>query len=233
MSVSSSAYRWLLFDADNTLLDFNKSSAGAFRELIEWVGITWTPQVYQTYLTINDECWRLLELGRLTADEVKQMRFERLLKYLNRTGDPKALNTYYLDRLAEQKDLVPDALSVLNHFSNQGFTLAIITNGLQEVQYRRLRATGIDHFFESIIISDEIGIAKPHVDFFHHTLSSLKHPPEDQVLVIGDNPHSDILGGHNAGLDTCWYNPKQKENPLAKPPTFEIQTLTELIPLVF
>ncbi|MEO1652978.1 MAG: YjjG family noncanonical pyrimidine nucleotidase, partial [Bacteroidota bacterium] len=176
--------------------------------------------------------WALLEEGKIDLPELKRRRFASLLAYLQIEGDALELNELYLNLLAEQDHLIPGAKTVLQGLQSAGVRMSVITNGLSAVQGRRLAKTQLGGFFETVIISEEIGVAKPFPAFFDHTLKTLKIKSPRQVLVIGDNPGSDILGGQQAGLDTCWYNPKQKQNPLPQRPTYEVNQLEDVLPII-
>ena len=106
--------------------------------------------------------------------------------------------------------------------------LGIITNGFTELQQIRLEATGLDHYFDVLVISEEVGVAKPHPDIFDHALELMGNPPREHVLMVGDNPDSDIVGGINAGLDTCWLNTHRRTAPAGIRPKYEVSSLEDL-----
>lgn len=219
----------LLFDADNTLFDFDRSSERAFHLTMEWLGIPANNELFVLYLKINRECWAKAERGELPLAEIKYLRFSLFLAEVGRDGDSIATNSFYLDALANTVFLVEGAEALLEQLRQENCQLALITNGLKEVQRRRLARSGLASFFQAVVVSDEIGLVKPDPAFFRFTLDQLSPRPLEEVLVIGDNPHSDIQGGHNAGLATCWFNPGNLDNPLPKKPTFEVQTLGEIL----
>ena len=222
----------LLFDADNTLFDFDRSSEQAFHLSMSWLGMASSDAHFARYLQINRECWALAERGELPLAKIKYLRFSRFLMEIGHQGDPVATNDHYLDALASTVILIEGASELLAELQADGRQLALITNGLKEVQRRRLAGSGLAGFFQAVIVSDEIGLVKPDPAFFRFTLEQLSPRPAEEVLVIGDNPHSDIQGGHNAGLATCWYNPARLENPLPDPPTYEVRSLREIVEVV-
>ena len=225
-------YPIVLWDLDNTLLDFDASARAALTETLVWLEEEPLEEHFAAYKAINSRLWTLLEEGGIDLPELKRRRFASLLAYLGKEGDPLEVNDKYLDFLAVQGHLVPGAKAVLQALQLVGVRMCVITNGLSAVQGRRLAKTQLESFFEAVIISEEIGVAKPFPAFFDHTLKTLDIEDPRQVLVIGDNPGSDILGGQQAGLDTCWYNPKRKENPLPQGPTYEVDRLEAVLPII-
>ena len=138
----------------------------------------------------------------------------------------------YLEQLSTHPDLMsPEVLDVLRELSEVA-TLAIVSNGAQKVQTRRLAESGVMNFMEDVFISEKMGCEKPNARIFDAALRALGVENREHVLMVGDSLPSDIQGGSNAGLDTCWYNPNHAENPGKVIPTYEIASLEELYPLV-
>ncbi|MCB0705195.1 MAG: YjjG family noncanonical pyrimidine nucleotidase [Saprospiraceae bacterium] len=225
-------YSVFLFDADNTLLDFNRSEREAFSEMLEDMGVKEQFWHFPRYLTINKECWEQLEKGEISPEEVKTIRFERFFQLINKPADPEKAGLKYLQALSTKAYWEAGALDLLKNLQKQNLRLALVTNGLSSVQRPRFRHSGLDHFFSTIIISEEIGYAKPMRAFFDITFEALDQPDKKEMLLIGDTPGSDILGGQQFGLDTCWYNPKKREFPFDPGPTYEIRHLDGLSKLI-
>jgi YjjG family noncanonical pyrimidine nucleotidase len=226
-------YQWLVFDADNTLLDFNRSTRIAFFETIQAIGLLPSDAHFDIYHRINLACWTDLEAGRITPDELKLLRFSRFLEYLDlNQADPAEMNTRYFEVLIRSTFLVDGALEILKALSAQGYPMAVATNGLAEVQRHRLAEARLDHFFRDIFVSEEIGYFKPHPGFFRVASSRLQIRPDDRVLMIGDSLHSDIEGARSAGWDTCWFNPDQAPAPEPESPDFVIQRLDQLLEIL-
>ena len=220
-------FQYLLFDADNTLWDFNEAERIALKASIEAFGIAYQNTHLFTYHHINHQCWSDFEKGLLTQEVLRYRRFELFLEKLEHHADPHAFGTHYLEGLASSNHMISGARKLLDELKGK-YQLVMVTNGLKEVQRPRIANTQVEHYFEEIVISDEIGVAKPHQGFFDHTFESIGHPPKDQVLVIGDSLSSDMKGGNNYGLSTCWFNPKGKENNSEVQPDYEIRDLKEL-----
>ena len=156
----------------------------------------------------------------------------RFLKAINAAGDGVEMNRFYLEQLSTHPDLMsPEVLDVLRELSEVA-TLAIVSNGAQKVQTRRLAESGILNFMEDVFVSEKMDAEKPNRKIFDAALRALGVENREHVLMVGDGLSSDIQGGANAGLDTCWYNPNHAENPGKVVPTYEIADLKELYPLV-
>ena len=225
-------YYCILFDADNTLLNFDAAENKALAETLVNFGIEPDAETVQTYRTINEELWRQLEKGQIRREKLFGERFSRFLKAINAAGDGVEMNRFYLEQLSTHPDLMSaEVLDVLRELSEVA-TLAIVSNGAQKVQNRRLAESGVIDFMEDVFISEKMGCEKPNARIFDAALRALGVENREHVLMVGDSLASDIQGGSNAGLDTCWYNPNHAENPGKVIPTYEITSLEELYPLV-
>ena len=225
-------YYCVLFDADNTLLDFDAAENKALADTLREYGIEPDVETVQTYRTINEELWRQLEKGQIRRDKLMGERFARFLKAVNAAGNGVEMNKFYLDQLSTHPDLAsPNVLDVLRELSEVA-TLAVVTNGFDRVQSRRVRESGILDFVEDVFVSEKMDSEKPNRKIFDAALRALGVENREHVLMVGDSLSSDVQGGVNAGLDTCWYNPNHAENPGKVVPTYEISSLEELYPLV-
>ena len=225
-------YYCILFDADNTLLDFDAAESKALADTLRNYGIEPDAETVQTYRTINGELWRQLEKGQIRRDKLMAERFTRFLKAVNAAGSGAEMNQYYLDQLSTHPDLAaPNVLDVMKELAEVA-TLAVVTNGFDRVQSRRVAESGLKEFVEEVFVSEKLDSEKPNRKIFDTALCSLGVENRERVLMVGDSLTSDIQGGINAGLDTCWFNPSHNENPGKVCPTYEIETLEELYPLV-
>lgn len=218
-------YQWLLFDADNTLFDFNLAEVKALENSFAEFGYPYNGRSATIYRTINKEVWQQLERGEISATALRTTRFSRLFDAVGIQGKPEPFSTAYLRHLANCGDLIEGAESLLQQLS-QRYRLALITNGLADVQRPRLAASPLQPYFETVTISDEIGVAKPDPAIFDVAFGQMGNPQKTAVLIIGDSLSSDMQGGLNYGIDTCWYNPEKK--PTEMPVTYNIQRLDEL-----
>lgn len=221
-------YEIILFDADDTLFDFKKSEDFAIKKLVSTLDSNFNDEyIIDTYKNINTKIWVEFEEGKITSDALKVERFNRLVKKLNINSDANELCNMYVKFLGDGSFLYQETEELLSYLS-KNYRIGIITNGLADVQHRRIRNSIVSHYFEDVVISDEIKIAKPSPDIFEHALNNLSHNNKESVLMIGDSLNSDIKGGINACIDTCWFNQHKKENKSSIKPTYEINSLLQL-----
>jgi len=220
-------YQWLLFDADGTLFDYDRAEAAALALACDQCGIPFRPDLVATYRRVNHEVWQALEKGLMTPDELKERRFELLFAATGIQRSAAEFSARYLECLGQCSELMEGAREVLDVLKRD-YRLAILTNGLQTVQRSRLDRSAIREHIADIVISEEIGFAKPAPEYFDAAFQRLGNPSKREVLMIGDNWVSDIQGAARYGLDTCWFNPCRQPFPEGLPPTFEVAGLREL-----
>ena len=221
-------YPWLWFDADGTLFDYNRAEATALRNAFHSLTLPFEDDYLGVYRGINSKLWRALEQQEITPAVLRFRRFELLLESLQLNGSPDQMSRAYVVQLGICAELIEGAYDVLQtlHGTCQ---FAIVTNGLQAVQRSRLAHSTIRHFITELIISEEVGAAKPQPAFFDAAFAQTGHPDKSDVLIIGDSLTSDIQGGADYGLDTCWYNPNAEARPEGLPITYEIKHLREVL----
>lgn len=225
-------YQWLLFDADGTLFDYDLAEAKALQAAFQDFQLPFSPTTADQYRVINHQIWQDFEHGLITSAALRTTRFERLFEAVQVRADAGQFSTRYLVHLASASDLMPGAEAVLSQLKNS-YRLAIITNGLKDVQYPRLSGSPIGLWFEVVAVSEEVGAAKPDPAFFDAVFERMGRPPRESALVIGDSLTSDIQGGIRYDLDTCWFNPLEKApDPLIQP-TYQIAHLSDLLTLLF
>ena len=221
-------YEWLLFDLDDTILDFSASEHYALERTLQRLGISLNPTNFSIYKKNNRKCWDAFEAGTLPQAAINETRFSQFLIALDLPEvNAIELSNYYLQLLSEKAVFMEGAKALLDSYY-QEYQLGIVTNGLKEVQRPKLEKNNLAHYFKLIVVSDEIGLAKPHSAFFDYAFAKMKFPPKEKVLIIGDSLNSDIKGGLNYGIDTCWYNPEKKKNTANVLPTYEINNLSDL-----
>lgn len=191
-------YYCILFDADNTLLDFDAAESKALADTLRNYGIEPDAETVQTYRTINGELWRQLEKGQIRRDKLMAERFTRFLKAVNAAGSGAEMNQYYLDQLSTHPDLAaPNVLDVMKELAEVA-TLAVVTNGFDRVQSRRVAESGLKEFVEEVFVSEKLDSEKPNRKIFDTALRSLGVENRERVLMVGDSLTSDIQGGINA-----------------------------------
>jgi len=224
-------YSWLLFDADGTLFDFERAAALALAESFAQFGHAYAPKYLPIYNEINLREWRDFEAGKVSWAELPTKRFATFFAAIGIEADPAAFSTGYLRHLSTHTDLLDGAAEVVARLAKVS-RLMIITNGLQDVQRPRFAAASISRHFEDFVISEEVRAAKPDPRIFAEAFRRMGHPPKDEVLIIGDSLTSDIKGGNDFGIDTCWYNPRHKPCDQDVEIRHEIQRLHELLAIV-
>lgn len=224
-------YSFILFDADNTLLDFDRSEKSAFFDTFESYNITATPEMYSRYNKINDEMWKALEKGQIKKDEIGKARYKKFLSEFNLPLDPSEVNEKYLSNLQGKHFVIPGALEILSTLSKT-HELYIVTNGIYKVQKKRLSNSGIMQYIKDYFVSEKIGHAKPSKQYFDYVEKNIAGFTKDRAIVIGDSLTSDIKGANNANIKSCWYNPKGTENKTDAVPDYEISSLNQLFDIL-
>ena len=227
-------YDTLLFDIDNTLLDFEADESQALKRLFDFVGIQLTDELHQKYSNYNKSLWQKLERNEITRDELLATRFNVFFKVnFNRDVTDLNLNDRYINYLSDGHDLMPHATELLQFLKQSpAIRLEIATNGVPQTQYKRLKEAEIMNYFDQIFVSQEMGINKPNIGFYNYIENHLENFNAHRTLMIGDSLTSDIQGGNNANIDTVWFNPQHLENSSSAQPTYEIDDLLQIKKLI-
>lgn len=219
--------KFLFFDLDDTLLDFHKAEAWALRQALRRSGIEPTDAIVARYSEINQRQWELLEEKKLTREQVLIRRFQLLFQELGVNASCEDTQQCYENMLAKGHDFMPGAPELLETLKGD-YQLYLVSNGTAVVQDARLRDSGIEKYFRGIFISERVGVDKPQKEFFDRSFATIPNFDPDKAMIIGDSLTSDIRGGNNAGIRTCWYNPKHKPRRADIPVDYEIEDLLEL-----
>ncbi|MGL5290763.1 MAG: pyrimidine 5'-nucleotidase [Vibrionaceae bacterium] len=216
-------YDWILFDADDTLFAFD-----AFRgltQLFAEFGINFTEQDHTEYEALNRPLWKQYQDGQI---DVRTLQYERFKEWGDKLDvSPLELNERFSLKMAavcQPYAGVKDTLAKLA----QKAKLGIITNGFADIQQLRLQNTQLDNFFEFVVVSELVGVAKPHRTIFEHAFDLMGDFNKSRVLMVGDNLDSDIKGANNVGIDSCWLDHKKSCGALAASPTFIVHDWEQL-----
>ncbi|MHC5268449.1 YjjG family noncanonical pyrimidine nucleotidase [Enterococcus sp. LJL98] len=220
-------YTTLLFDVDDTLLDFQAAEKSALQQLFAAQGLPYTPENVQRYKEINDARWLAFEQGSLSRDEVVNGRFGAFFQTLGQVVDSPALEQEYRHYLNQGHQLLGDSLTVIQRLA-ETHHLYVVTNGVSKTQYQRLGDAGFLPYFKEVIVSEDTGYQKPMIEFFDYTFAKIPHLDKKKTAIIGDSLSSDIQGGKNAGIATIWLAPAGTQNTSDIQPTHQIQCLEEL-----
>ncbi len=199
-------YTTILFDLDGTLFDYDISETKALKNTFKDFNLPFESKVIPTYRELNAKLWKQFEEGKLSQKIIKVRRFEQLADALGITFNAEKFSNRYLLHLSEGTDLIDGAREIIEFLSDKT-DLVLITNGLTIVQRPRIKNSGLEKHFKEVIISEEIGFAKPDAKIFDFIFERLGFPAKERVLIVGDSLTSDITGGINYGIDTCWFNP--------------------------
>ncbi len=218
---------YLFLDLDDTILDFQKAEHIAIRKTIADFGVDPTDEVCALYSRINKAHWEALERKELTREQVLVGRFAVLFEKLGVTVDATACARRYEDNLSQGHYFLPGAEEALERLSKK-YKLYLTSNGTAKVQAGRLKSANISHYFREIFVSQELGANKPELAYFEACFARIPGIDPKKTMIVGDSLTSDILGGLNAGLWTCWVNPNHKPCREDIRPHYEIRRLSEL-----
>lgn len=225
-------YEMILFDMDDTLFDFRLSEEKALKKVFLEYGLPDGLVDYRpSYKEISSVLWAELEQGTIILSDLKVERFRRLFLKHGLEINATEFANKYLEYLGMEAHLMQGAAALCTNLS-EICRLAILTNGFQDVQISRVQRSPLHNHFEEVISSEKAGYQKPDTRIFDYAFSKLQMNDKTKVLIVGDSLTSDIRGGMNYGIDTCWFNPDHRENHTDNLPTYEINKLTDLLKIV-
>jgi 2-haloacid dehalogenase len=229
--MANTEYKALFFDADDTLFDYVAAERAALTDAMERFAVkTKSEPFIAAYRRHNGDVWKEFESGRIDQVSLREERFRRVATELGEQLPVAELSAFYLERLSRQTMLIDGALTMLKTVSRR-YPLALVTNGIAQVQRPRFTASLLHRYFAVVVISEESGYAKPDPRIFDGAFAMLRVKPED-VLYIGDSISSDMAAAGNAGIDFCWFNPDGVPHPGTLPTRWTIRSWSELPPLL-
>ncbi len=208
-------YQYLLIDNDNTLMDFNAAEAKALVDVLRDHGLPTDAATVHTYHEINDAQWKALERGETTQPILKVERFRQLLAYLGRTElSAEELSAAYAVGLGNHADLLPGAAEFIRAVHGR-MKIALVSNGVSAIQRSRLSRCPLTPLFDAIVISEEVGAAKPDPKLLHVAMDMLGCTDKSQAVMMGDSLTADIPAATNAGVDSIFFSLKGKTSDQA------------------
>lgn len=220
-------YKILLFDLDDTLMDFGANESESLNKLFCLQGYELTDELFDIYSTVNNSLWADYENGLIPLSEVLYTRFSRTMLKLGIIVDGVEWDNMYREFLSNGYQLIDGSMELCRNLSNT-HRLFVITNGITETQHRRLKQSGLSEYFEDVFDSQSIGYQKPSREFFWYVSDHIKDFQNEDALIIGDSLNTDIKGGLNSGIDTCWINRKSQKGSAEIPSTYTVNSLTEI-----
>ncbi len=223
--------RNILFDMDDTLLDFKTAEKAALCRTLGSFGFAPSPEDAALYSRLNAEQWALLECKSITRAELKVRRFDLFFKAVHLDVSPEEAAARYETELSWGHFFIDGAEALLRVLYGR-FRLYLVSNGTARVQQGRMESAGLARWFDDIFISENIGVDKPDSRFFAFCFSRIPDFRRDETVIVGDRLSSDIEGGKNAGIKAVWFNPHHTANDTDVVPDREIRSLAELPPLL-
>ena len=221
-------YDTVLFDADETLLDFARAENEAIRSTLADFGVPCSDEIIEAYVKINSALWKKLERGEIDKASLKTERFREFCDTLGFSCDAREMAESYIKNLSEQAYVLDGAKEICEILSKT-CRLYIITNGIKSVQTKRFERSGLKPYFIESFISEDMGFEKPDRRYFDAVKARIPNFCTERTLIVGDSLTSDIAGGINYGIDTCWYNPK---NLKGDGMTYTVSTLSQIDEIV-
>ncbi len=218
---------FLFLDLDDTILDFHKAERVAIARTIRDFGVEPTEHVLGRYHLINKWHWEQLELGKMARQEVLEGRFRVLFQELGADADPAAVTAKYSENLSIGHYFLPGAEEAVDALSKK-YRLFLASNGTASVQKGRMTSANLYRFFEKVFVSQEIGHNKPAKAYFDACFAQIPDFDPEKAMIVGDSLTSDMRGGINAGIKTCWVNPSHAPRNPEIPVDHEIEALAQL-----
>ena len=225
-------FKVVLWDIDGTLLDFEKAEEAGIRGCFAHYNLgECTDVMLEHYKVINRGYWQAMERGEIEKPVLLVKRFEDFLNAYGLDSSVAAgMNSLYQILLGETVVFAPHAWETIQALKGKVLQGAV-TNGTKVAQDGKLKNSKLDKEFDHIFISEVVGIEKPNVGFFDAVFAEIGEYAKDEVLIVGDSLTSDIQGGVNAGIKTCWFNPKGVENTSKLKPDYVIKDVAEVLKL--
>lgn len=220
-------FEFLFLDLDDTILDFQKAEHVALSKTLRGFGLEPTETVLKRYNLINKAHWEALERKELTREQVLLGRFQVLFEEMGISAEPVKVARAYEHNLSIGHWFLPGAEEAVARLSRK-YKLYLTSNGTASVQKGRMTSANLYRFFQEVFVSQEIGANKPAPEYFERCFARIPGFDKSKAIIVGDSLTSDILGGQNAGIATCWVNPHHKQGRPDIRVDYEIEALSQL-----
>lgn len=226
-------YSTILWDLDQTLLNFDLSMDYAIRAVFDQFGLSIDDAIVARYDKINRSYWNRLELGEITKEEVKIGRFRALFQELGISHiSPEEMAPAYQEKLGSVYFYMDGARELVDRLRSEGYRQYIVTNGVNSTQENKLRMSGLDQVMDGVFVSELIGYPKPMKEFFDACFKALPGIERAECILVGDSLTSDMKGANNAGITACWFNPEGRKKDIDVRTEYEIRRLEELLSIL-
>ena len=223
------SYKFLLFDLDHTLLDFDKAEGIALTQFLSQEGVEDIQAYKNYYVPMNKALWKDLEQKKISKEQLINTRFARLFSHFGIEKDGTVLAQSYQSYIAQQGQVFPGVNELLDSLISRGYELYAATNGVTAIQNGRLKKSGLLPYFKQVFISEQMQTQKPDSLFFEKIGKQIEGFTKEKAVIIGDSLTADIQGGNNTGIDTIWYNPHHLEKKSQAQPTYEVDSYHALL----
>lgn len=223
-------YKYLLFDMDDTLFDFKETAKESFKMVMQMNGIDFSEELYDAYRKINHQLWYDYETGKIEKEMIFRSRFTETMKLYQFEAAGILMESQFRECLGNGAHLLDGAREVVETLADK-YRLYVVTNGVEATQRKRLGDSGLRPYFLDVFISEAIGAAKPSKEFFDYVKEHIEGFDSKESLIIGDSLSSDIAGGRQAGMDTCWF-PDEDAGDHENEYTYRIHSIRELLKIL-
>jgi 2-haloacid dehalogenase len=224
-------YDVLLFDLDDTILDFKKGEQAALTSLFKEMNVENIQKTIDDYIVLNKSLWNEMEKGTVTREYVLNNRFSMLFNSYDKIVDGEQVELRYRYYLDLQHDYIEGAHDILKDLCKD-YKIYIITNGVSTTQLKRIKDSKLEHCFINVFVSEDIGYQKPAKEYFEAVTNKIPDINIRRTLIIGDSLTADIKGGIVSEIDTCWFNPHKIDNLTDIKPNYEIHKLSDLYQII-
>lgn len=222
-------YDIILTDIDNTLLDFSADAKHALELTLTKRGLPFDDTEWKIYHDINDALWKAFDEGKIEKSQIYPERFRRYLEVRGIDGDYRECNVAYMNHLAQGNHQYPDSRKLLEALRAMGCEIYGATNGETTVQTTRMNTSGLRSLFDGMYISEQMGSQKPAKEYFDMIFAEIGEEKRKRAIMLGDSLSSDMQGGRNAGIATCFFGSPEKADGRCDYVITELMQFVEIV----